>query len=350
MSKVTEAMIPPMTPRERLFAALEGKPTDKLPIWLLFPYHQIGCYVDVRTHPDYREIFEYSKNKVIMLNRRSPRVPLFKPGFDPELDHPIGSEEELDRILKLPLQDDEKEINALLEEQWPQYAAEKAEFPTDYGAMMLALGEPINWLYGNSDMQEYAIWSLTRSREIVEFLDRIYKRQEIIYRFFLDRDAADVYFLVGSELAAPPMVSNETFYKWIVPYAKGLTDLIHSYGKKVIQHFHGQIATLLDDFVEMGADAVHTIEAPPIGNCTFTQAFERVGDKMALIGNIQYDDFRALSQEEMKKAVEDVIEECRGKRLILSPSAGPFDENLSEHMKKNYLTFIKTAWESEDWK
>ena len=342
--------IPPMTARERLFAVLEGRPTDRLPIWLLFPYHEIGCYVDVRTNPAYGEIFEYSKNRVIMLNRRHARVPLFKHGFDPELDHPIKSDEELDRIMKLPILDDEKQIRAILDEQWPKYKGEKADFPEEYGAMMLDLGEPVGWLYGHSDMQEYAIWSLTRSREIKDFFDRIQKQKLIVYRYFLERDAADVYFLVGSELAAPPMVSNETFHTWITPYAKELIDLIHSYGKKVIQHFHGQILTLLDDFVEMGPDALHTIEAPPIGNCTFSQAFEAVEDSMALIGNIQYDDFRAMNQEEMKKAVENVIQECRGKRLILSPSAGPFDENLEDNFIQNYKTFIKTAWESTNWR
>lgn len=343
-------VIPEMTPRERLFAVLDGRPTDRLPIWLLFPYHPLGCYVDVQNLPGYKDIFDYSKSRVIMLNRRSPGVPLFEPGHDPGLDHPIGSEEELLPILRKPILTDEAAIGAILDKQWHQYQREKDEFPADYGAMMLALGEPINWLYGHSDMQEYAIWSLTRHGEIKEFLDRIQKQKLAVYRYFLEREAADVYFLVGSELAAPPMVSNETFHSWITPYAKELIHLVHSYGKKVIQHYHGQIGTLLEDFMEMGPDALHTIEAPPIGNCTFTQAFETVGDSMALIGNIQYDDFRSYTQEQMEKAVLDVIDECRGKRLILSPSAGPFDEDPGENFFRNYKTFIRTAWECRDWR
>ncbi len=339
-----------MTARERLFAALDGQPTDRLPIWLLFPYHPLGCYVDVRSHPGYREIFEYSKDRVIMLNRRSPGIPLFCDGFDPCMTQRISTDDQLDDILARPILVDKVKIEGLLDAQLPSYLEEKKEFPSQYGAMMLALGEPVNWLYGNTDMREYAIWSHTRREEINKFLDKIYQQKLLVYRYFLERDAADVYFMVGSELAAPPMVSHDTFREWIVPYAKGLIDLVHSYDKKVIQHFHGQIRTLLDDFVVMGPDALHTIEAPPIGDSTFAEAFDVVGDRMALIGNIQYDEFRALTPGQMRIEVQKVIEECRGKRLILSPSAGPYDENLSDRMKQNYLTFIETGWEAEGWR
>jgi uroporphyrinogen-III decarboxylase len=64
-----------MTARERLFACLEGKQTDRVPIWLLFSYHPTCYYVDVRTHPDYKPIFEASKKYAIMLNRRNFGTP-----------------------------------------------------------------------------------------------------------------------------------------------------------------------------------------------------------------------------------------------------------------------------------
>jgi phytoene dehydrogenase-like protein len=112
-----------MTARERLFAALNGEPTDRLPIWLLFPYHYLGCYVDVRTHPGYREIFEYSKERVIMLNRRSIGVPLFQEGHAPEQEGKgwIRSDEELTDVLSRPILRDRGEIHTLLDVQFPKY-------------------------------------------------------------------------------------------------------------------------------------------------------------------------------------------------------------------------------------
>jgi hypothetical protein len=52
---------------------------DQVPVWLLFPYHSVGYYVDVRTHPAYLPVFEASKNRAIMLDRRGLGVALHAP-------------------------------------------------------------------------------------------------------------------------------------------------------------------------------------------------------------------------------------------------------------------------------
>ena len=70
-----------------------------------------------------------------------------------------------------------------------------------------------------------------------------------------------------------------------------------------------------------------------------------MGDRIALIGNIQYDDFLRFTPQQMIEAVQAVLAECRGKRLILSPSAGPYEEVISPRMVENYLAFLKAGWE-----
>ena len=369
-----------MNARERLFAALNGEPTDRVPIWLLFPYHRTGYYGDVRNEPSYRPVFEASKQYAITLNRRNPRVPLFAPEVQQwhetategderierdlleyrgrrlcaEVRHQAGSTavkrllctaDDLEFYCSLPLNTDPDAITAQLDAQLPNYLQERAEFPEEYGAMMLDLGEPVGALYGVSKLEEYAVWSLTHNDLIADWFDRVMAQKRLVYQYCLDRKLAEVYFLVGSELASPPLVSRKTFRRWIVPYARELIELIHAHGCKVIQHYHGQIKLILPDFLEMGPDGLHTIEAPPIGNCTFTEAFEVVGDKIALIGNIQYDEFRALTPDEMRRAVVAVLDECRGKRLILSPSAGPYEESITPELAENYLAFMQAGWE-----
>jgi len=368
-----------MTPRERLFAALEGRETDRVPVWLLFPYHATPYYADVRTRPSYREVFEASQRYAFTLNRRNLSVPLFTPevetrderftrdgaevtrhtlsfkgrsvsseisrGVETKVSKLLKDEEELEAYCSFPVLTDPQAIHAALEEQLPQYEQERREFPMDLGAMMLDLGEPIGPLYGASKLEEYAVWSLTHDELVRGFLDRVMEQKRIVYRWCLERDLADVYFLVGSELASPPLVSRATFQRWIVPYAKELIERVHSYGKKVIQHYHGQIREILDDFVGMAPDGLHTIEAPPVGNCTFTQAFEATKSRITLIGNIQYDRFRSDTPGEMAKAVREVLEECRGKRLILSPSAGPYEPDIAPAMAANYMAFMRAAWD-----
>jgi hypothetical protein len=369
-----------MNARERLFAALNGEPTDRTPIWLLFPFHHMSCYGDVRHEPSYRTVFEASKKYAIMLNRRSPRVPLFAPDVRDRIENVtegdedverraleykgkrifsetrrgrygstvkrlLSSDEDLEFYCSLPLNLDADAITTEMDRQLPGYLHERAEFPPEYGAMMLDLGEPIGALYGASQLEEYAIWSVTHSDMVEDFLGRVMQQKRLVYRYCLEHKLAEVYFMVGSELACPPLVSRATFNRWATPFARELIALIHSYGDKVIQHQHGEIKAILPDFLAMGADALHTIEAPPIGDCTFTEAYAVTGDKLALIGNIQYDEFRSLTPPQMTAAVQAVLDECRGKRLILSPSAGPYEETISEQMADNYLAFMKAGWE-----
>jgi uroporphyrinogen-III decarboxylase len=257
----------------------------------------------------------------------------------------LSNPEDLEFYASLPVNLDPGRIERELNAQMPLYLQEMAEFPIELGSMMLDIGEPVGPLYHDSQLEEYSIWSLTHSDLVVDLLDRIQQQKRIFYRYCLERDLADVYFLVGSELASPPLVSRPTFLKWIVPYATELIEMIHSYDKKVIQHYHGQIKRILPDFLTMKPDALHTIEAPPVGNCTFTEAFNVVGDQIALIGNIQYDEFRRFTPEEMASEVRKVLAECQGKRLILSPSAGPYEEELSPRQVENYLAFLQAGWE-----
>jgi uroporphyrinogen-III decarboxylase len=328
-----------MTNRERILGVLRGEQVDRPPIWLLFPWHKLSCYTDVRTEPSYLPVTEAMTRSATVLNRRNFRIPIFL-GGSPGEGRFLKSEDDLDAFMRLPIIDDPAAVGAAMESHLQTYLAERAEFPLDMGSMMLDLGESIGVLYGAADLGEFPIWSLTKRDEVTAFLGRLQRHFLAKYRWCLERDLADIYFLVGSELAAPPMVSLEVFREWIVPFEKELIDLIHSYGKLVITHFHGQIRNLLPDFVDMKPDGLHTIEEPPVGNCPLEDAFRIVGDKVALIGTIQYDEFRALEPDAMRAEVRRVLDTARGHRFVLSPSAGPFHPELPARMRDNYLAFL----------
>ena len=358
-----------MTGRQRLMAALRGEPTDRTPMWLLFPYHPTAYYVDVRRHTAYAPVVQAAERWAITLNRRNVTVPLFGPEVKPWAEegqgslrrgleyrgrrlggHPDGkllqNEQDLELYCSLPVETDPAVLEAALDAWLPTYLREREEFPAHLGAMMLDLGEPIGPLYHSANLTEYPVWSITHAGLIEDFLDRLMQRQRILYRTCLQRRLAEVYFLVGSELASPPMVSPATFDRWIVPYATELIDMIHQAGAFAIQHYHGQIGQILPRFVAMGADALHTIEAPPVGDCTLDEAFAITGNRITLIGNIQYDEFRSLTPEAMAGRVCEVLAEAAGRRLILSPSAGPFDAHPSPRLIANYLAFLQAGWEA----
>lgn len=375
-----------MNARERLFAVLNGEceKLDHVPVWMLFPYHPTGFYVDVRRNRNFSEVQKMVEKYAITLNRRNVTHSVFTNEvvteyrtFDENgekvnqrlvkfkgrtlvseqrdgasgtrVKKLLDSAEDIEFFCSFPVNTDKAVLYSELDSWRLNYLKEKAEFPGHLGSMMLDIGEPVQILYPEANLEELSIASVMEdtNRIIVEFFGRLQEHFKLVYQYCVDHRLADVYFMVGSELAAPPMFSIETFRSWIMPFSSELISIAHSGGSKVIQHFHGQVKHLLPYFVEMGADALHTIEAPPIGNCTMREAFDVVGDKLVLIGNIQYDDFRSFSDEKMRKAVTELLDETRGKRFILSPSAGPFDDNPPAQFIKNYMTFIETAWNYE---
>ena len=106
-------------------------------------------------------------------------------------------------------------------------------------------------------------------------------------------------------------------------------------------HYHGQLYDVLGGMRQIAPDALHTIEAPPVGNCTIAQAREQLGD-MILIGNVQYDDLAHQSREEIVAQVERAVAEG-GERFILSPTAGPYEDVIPENMVDNYIAFIEAG-------
>jgi len=368
-----------MTQRERLLAFLNNEPVDRVPIWLLFPYHPAPYYADVWNLPVYWPINELGLKTAVWLDRRGLHVPFFTPEVAISTEEVVegneyvtrtvyqyrglrlteekrvseegarwkkmlAAEEDLEILLQFPVITDAGAIAAALAPQLERWHQEAAQFPPHLGLMMSDLGEPIGEIYHRSNLEELSVWSLTCPELVDEILERSMVRCRAVYRQVLEAEAGDVFFMVGSELAAPPMVSRPTFQRWIVPYATELIALVHRYDNKVIQHFHGQIQEILPDFLTMAPDALHTIEAPPIGNCTLTEAFETVGDRIGLIGNIQYDEFQRLTPDGMDAAVCAVLEEAQGKRFMLSPTAGPYETEITERQQANYLQFLRSGW------
>ena len=115
-------------------------------------------------------------------------------------------------------------------------------------------------------------------------------------------------------------------------------------GKKSIIHYHGNIKKVLKGIKEINPDAVHTIEAPPTGDCTLTEAREALGKEIILIGHIQYEDIRSMTREQMRRHVKDVLREGMSGRFILSPTAGPYEEAISENMQENYIEILRTGY------
>jgi len=75
------------------------------------------------------------------------------------------------------------------------------------------------------------------------------------------------YFRIGgAEHCGPGVVHPKIFRRLVVPYDKQLVNFIHNYNGFVLYHIHNKVREILDDFLEIEADIVSPLEAPPGGD------------------------------------------------------------------------------------
>jgi uroporphyrinogen-III decarboxylase len=362
-----------MTSRERLQRLFTNQEIDRIPIWLLYPYHPLGCYTDVYKNPYYKPILPYIEKYCDTFDRRSYPASHFCFNGNPEIiqetvqetingyltevrqircgknifrrfvettpmgktiRHFIDDPQMLKDIAAVPYMFPEPDFGTIYKER---------DDLGDKGLLMMDLGDPLVPLYYLVSAEDFAVWSLTDYDTMLEFTDLMYQRCLAMYKACLEKNVGDVFFIVGTEFAGPPLVSPQKFNELSVRFVKGIVDLIRSYGKYSIVHYHGNLFKVLTGMKEIDPDGLHTIEAPPVGDCTIKQARAALGN-MILIGNIQYDDLRSRTPEDIDAMVKDAIAEAEGGRFILSPTAGPYEEVIDDNQVKNYIAFIEAGF------
>jgi uroporphyrinogen-III decarboxylase len=239
---------------------------------------------------------------------------------------------DLEKVLAIPYEPAEPDLTS-----FHQAAAKLG----DAGLMMVNLGMPVGVVHGLAHPQDFALWTLTERDAVVRFTRIMFERQYTFLKKTLDAGAGPVFFTVGSEFVAPPMGSPATFDALIAPFDGPLFDLIHSYGHKIIVHHHGDIDLLLERIADLGADGIQPSEERPVGDCSMADAKRRIGDRVCLVGSVQYDDFERLSPDAMEALVERQIRDAAaGGGMILAPTAGPYEAEITARQQENILRFI----------
>jgi hypothetical protein len=360
-----------MTSRERLTRLFNSQEIDRVPIWLLAPYRKFGAYADIYNIPSYKKVVDVIEAHCDSFARRNYQFgfcfnanPEIKFASYEEADGnntrsvyqmsykdftlkkwisrgPDGTKvkfflddiNQLQQILEIPHMPGRPDVSA--------YKQDKEEVG-ERGLMMPDIGDPLGPLHGLMAPEDFSVASITDYDKILNFTDEMNRRSLQNYQYLLEQDIGEVFFIVGSEFAGPPLVAPSKFNDMVTRYVKGIVDLIRVYGKKSIVHYHGNLYKVLAGMKEINPDGLHTIEAPPIGDCSLSQAREALGN-MVLIGNIQYDDITRKEPTEIEEMVRVAIEAAQGGRFILSPTAGPYEAIISERTQDNYVAFVKTG-------
>ncbi len=183
-------------------------------------------------------------------------------------------------------------------------------------------------------------------RELLHtMIKREFKKIENFIKYILSNKIGDGFGYVGPELCIPPLASLKDFREFVFNYDKKIIDLIHSENKLVWVHCHGDMAPVLNEFIEMGVDCLNPVEPPPVSKIELKQMKEISKGKMCLEGGVEDGYFDILTPEKMKEVVEKIIEEGKPDGgFILCPTSSPntWSKLLPRHIE-NYRIFVETA-------
>ena len=196
--------------------------------------------------------------------------------------------------------------------------AERLHRETDC-ALILSL--PVGPLHLSQWMRGYENWMLDLAGDLDFFealMDKVTDLWLRISTRMLDAVGhnADVV-LYGDDVAYQngPMVRRETYEKHIKPYQQRVFDLMKRYPAKILYHSCGSVVSLIDDFIELGADALNPVQVSAAGMDPTTLKRD-FGDRITFWGAID------TQQVMCRGSVDDVRREVRDRLRVLAPGGG----------------------------
>jgi len=210
------------------------------------------------------------------------------------------------------------------------------------GLMYTFISTPMVCVSQLFSFEKFLMWCIAEKSTILTLIETAFERIYEQLEYLLQRGVGPVFHFGGSEQATPPIMSPKFYDEFVVKYDGRLFDLVHRYGGYVAVHCHGRVKSILDKLINMGADLLDPIEAPPSGDIEIGEVKKKVKGRITLVGNIQFGDMEVCATKEINEKVKDAI--CSGgkEKFILATTEGPISP-VSSRMKDNYIQFIESG-------
>ncbi len=168
-----------------------------------------------------------------------------------------------------------------------------------------------------------ALMNMIAEPELVHYVDdHIIAFYEKALRIFLEATKGRVHaVLIGDDIGSQRglMLSPALISQFVIPGAKRLIDIAHSYGVKVIYHSCGSIAEAIPMLIEAGVDVIHPIQAlaagmqPELLKASF-------GDQISFCGGVDTQELLPNGTPEQVMAKVRELRTIFPTGLIVSPS------------------------------
>jgi len=372
------AQATPMTSKQRLVAALERRPTDRLPVTThhVMPYF-LDKYFEGRSIADFFDAFGLDATRwVIPVRPDTARGERFVPGqAEPGFLQISRIESDRWRISEEPIAHPEftttrrsiatprGSLTTVIQgNSYTEWVAEHllkekrdidliAEFMTtplcDVEAVNReaeALGErgllrafilPFDFFGQPGCWQDFCCIRGTE-RAIMDSFDdpawvhevlSVLRDRKLAYIRSLKGARYDLMELGGGD-ASTTVISPKLFREFVAPYDSALIAAAREAGIRIVYHTCGGMMPILEDIADMGPDAMETFTPPEMGaDVDLAEAKRRIGGRVCMIGGFnQAHYFKDCAPEATRAYVRRCFEAAGGGGgYILAPSDHFFD-------------------------
>ena len=168
-----------------------------------------------------------------------------------------------------------------------------------------------------------ALMNMVAEPELVHYVDdHIVAFYEKAMRIFLEATKGKVHaMLIGDDIGSQRglMLSPKLVSEFVIPGAKKLIDIAHSYGVKIIYHSCGSIVDAIPLLIEAGVDVIHPIQALAAGMQPDNLKAKFEG-KVSFCGGVDTQDLLPNGKPEEVMAKVRELRTIFPTGLIISPS------------------------------
>ena len=334
---------------ERIKAALENKPTNKVPVMLhnfMVVAKEAGLTMDeYRNNPKaiaeafIRSIEKYKYDGILV----DIDTVTLAGACGANVDFPIH---EPARIHKGILQsyNDLKKIKPINVNNYKyiQIWCEAVWLLKDYFKNEI-------YIRGNCDQAPFSLAGLIRGME--DWMTDLYLADENLVFELLDLcSEATIQFIRlmcktgadmvsnGDSTAGPELLPSELFEKYALPYEKKVVEIAHAAGIPYVLHICGNTDIIMDQMIKNGADGLE-LDYKTNSN----MAFKKMKDKVTFFGNIDPSGIMALGTDEMvRQSTLELLDVFSGTNRFVLNTGCALPSNTPE---ENIMAFIQTARE-----
>jgi len=166
--------------------------------------------------------------------------------------------------------------------------------------------EHLTWLMG----YETLCYALYDQRDLVKAIsDRLIETYEVALRRMLQFDRVKIIW--GSDdmgFKTGTLISPDDLREFVLPGHRLMARMSHAAGRPYLLHACGQLTEIMEDLIEdVRIDGRHSFEdtIEPV-----TEAYERYGDRIAILGGIDVDFLCRADEEQIRARVRRTLEQC----------------------------------------